>query len=246
MPDENAQDGAEEQDGQGGTATEQTVPYTRFAEVNRTKKKLESELAEAKRFRASLGEDFDAEEYARLKDAAEKAEDEKLTSKGKFEELKQKLTEKHQKELSSKDAEIARRDGFIERLLIDNRLDEAVQKVEVLPEYRAAVKALMKARGPKVVQEGDDYRALMPTDMGEADISTYVEEWARTDEAAPFIRATGLGGSGARGGNGSGGNTGVNPWKKETRNLTEQMRITKENPELARRLAAAVGKTLDL
>ena len=35
------------------------------------------------------------------------------------------------------------------------------------------------------------------------------------------------------------GYTGKNPWKKETFNLTEQARIIKENPELAKQLQAA-------
>lgn len=36
-------------------------------------------------------------------------------------------------------------------------------------------------------------------------------------------------------------NNGVNPFKKETFNLTEQIRITNENPELAAKLKAAAG-----
>jgi hypothetical protein len=42
---------------------------------------------------------------------------------------------------------------------------------------------------------------------------------------------------------GGGGNT-VNPWKPETLNLTKQWEITKENPTLAKSLAAAAGVTL--
>lgn len=37
-------------------------------------------------------------------------------------------------------------------------------------------------------------------------------------------------------------NGGVNPFKKETFNLTEQIRITNDNPELAAKLKAAAGK----
>lgn len=37
-------------------------------------------------------------------------------------------------------------------------------------------------------------------------------------------------------------NGGVNPWKDETFNLTEQIRITNTNPELAAKLKAAAGK----
>jgi hypothetical protein len=33
----------------------------------------------------------------------------------------------------------------------------------------------------------------------------------------------------------------VNPWAKETRNVTQQMLLTKQNPELAKQLKAAAG-----
>ena len=48
--------------------------------------------------------------------------------------------------------------------------------------------------------------------------------------------------SGAPGGAGGGGtNSQANPWKKETFNLTEQGRILRENPELAKQLKVAAG-----
>lgn len=43
---------------------------------------------------------------------------------------------------------------------------------------------------------------------------------------------------------GGGGGVTVNPWKPETLNLTEQWKITKDNPTLAKSLAAAAGVTL--
>jgi hypothetical protein len=33
----------------------------------------------------------------------------------------------------------------------------------------------------------------------------------------------------------------VNPWKKETLNLTEQARLLREDPELAKQMKAAAG-----
>jgi hypothetical protein len=39
-------------------------------------------------------------------------------------------------------------------------------------------------------------------------------------------------------------NTSVNPWKRGASNLAEQTRIFRENPELARQMAAAEGITL--
>ena len=37
----------------------------------------------------------------------------------------------------------------------------------------------------------------------------------------------------------------VNPWAKETRNLTEQARILKENPKLAQRMQAAAARVAE-
>lgn len=51
-------------------------------------------------------------------------------------------------------------------------------------------------------------------------------------------------GAGATGSNGVAG--GVNPWAKETRNLTEQGRIFRENPEKAKQMAASAGVDLKI
>lgn len=58
------------------------------------------------------------------------------------------------------------------------------------------------------------------------------------NEKPHLLEAEGQGGSGYQGGNGDGQK---NPWAKETRNLTEQARIKKENPQLAERLKSQAG-----
>jgi DNA-directed RNA polymerase subunit F len=194
-------------------------------------------------------EGIDPEEYQRLKDAADEAERVKLEASGKAEDVKKALEQGFQREkakleaeIAKRDAEVAKRDRFIERLLVDQQLDSAMadKDVNVLPQYRAAVKALLQQRGPKVVNDDDDYRALFSTDLGDVAIVEYVKTWARSDEAAPFLPASGTSGSGAQGSGGTGGG-GRNPWKKETFNLTEQGRIAREDPGLATRLKAAAG-----
>jgi len=49
------------------------------------------------------------------------------------------------------------------------------------------------------------------------------------------------GGAGSRGGPGAGPVVKGNPWAKDTRNLTEQMRISRENPQLADRYKREAG-----
>jgi hypothetical protein len=55
-------------------------------------------------------------------------------------------------------------------------------------------------------------------------------------------KGSGAGGSGA---GGKGGATGVNPWKNDTFSLTDQGKMLRSQPELARQMAAAAGKVID-
>ena len=73
------------------------------------------------------------------------------------------------------------------------------------------------------------------------------QEWSKELVAnAPhlFVSSTGSGanGSGELGGKG----TGINPWVKESMNLTKQGEILNENPTLAKQLAGEAGVTLDI
>lgn len=160
-----------------------------------------------------------------------------------YDKQKAALQKQLEGKLGEKDAEIQTLQSFVERLTVDNALDRALDKVKVIPETREAVKALLKQRGPKVIREGDDYRGIFETDLGEVSVEDYVDAWSRRDEAAPFMPASGNKGSGAGGGKG-GGSARANPFKTETRNLSEQMRLVKENPTLARQLAAEAGVKL--
>jgi hypothetical protein len=211
--------------------------HRKFKEVAPDAKALKERLD---RLAAFDGLDPDAAREALEKIQA--AEEGKLKDKGEFEQLKGKIEERHRGELAKVQTEIQRRDGFISRLLIENAITAAIEKAGVLPQYREAVKALMYQRGPKVVADGDDYRAYFDTDMGEAAVGTYVETWARGDEAAAFLPPSGKSGGGANPTGGHGGGGRVNPWKAETLNLTEQGRIMREDPALAAQLKAAAGK----
>ena len=61
-----------------------------------------------------------------------------------------------------------------------------------------------------------------------------------------LLKGSGASGSGAGAGDGSGGGgTGdTNPWASDSFNLTEQGRILREDPALAKRLAGEAGRTL--
>jgi hypothetical protein len=68
-----------------------------------------------------------------------------------------------------------------------------------------------------------------------------LDEWVEQQVAdAPHLFESNAGGGAASNGSGGVGNKSVkNPFRKETWNLTEQMRLMKSDPQLAARLKAA-------
>lgn len=157
--------------------------------------------------------------------------------------IREGLESKHEKVIGEKDQQIQRLTSHVEQREIDQELDRGLAKAGVIEQTRPAVKALLRSRGPKVVWEDGKPRGVFSGELGdEIPVVTYVEAWAKTDEAKPFLPASGNNGSGAQNNRGGGGGGGANPWKKgEGYNLTEQGRIVKENPALAKQLKAAAG-----
>lgn len=87
--------------------------------------------------------------------------------------------------------------------------------------------------------------AVGETDVKDADAMKQVMETFKKDNPA-MIADGGKAGVGGKGNPSGGGSSFVgNPWKKGAENLTEQMRLLKDNPTEAKRLAAAEGVTLE-
>ena len=81
------------------------------------------------------------------------------------------------------------------------------------------------------VSLGDDNTVL----MGEKPLGDALKEWADGDVGKAYI-AAGANSGGSADGSGSGSGSQKNPWAKDSFNVTEQMRIGVENPELAAQL----------
>lgn len=167
-------------------------------DVSGLKSSLEKQKREAKEAREALKryDGIDPEEFQRLKEAADAAEAKKLEAEGNYKEIRERDAKAHAKELEKRDAEIGRRDRFIEKLVIENELNAAIEKVGVIPELKDGARALFMIKGAKVVATEDGYNGL----LGDVPISDYVESWAKTDEAAHYLRPTGAGGSGTKSG----------------------------------------------
>lgn len=68
------------------------------------------------------------------------------------------------------------------------------------------------------------------------------DEWTETLVVeAPHLFETNSGGGAAGSGSGGAGNGVKNPWKKESWNLTEQMKLQRNDPKQAQQLKAAAG-----
>ena len=224
---------------------------TAFERVKNDKKKLGADLETATAKLAEVPDDFDAEEWVRLKaeagdpdDPENKAKkDEHLQSQKKvFEQRIASLEKKHADAMAAKDTEISERDQVISTVLVEDGLTKALVEAGVAKEYLKAARAMLKP-SVKVVRDDDGTRrAIVETDLGEEEIGKYVGSWSQSDEGKVFIaKPTGgdaTGGQGAR--------FTDNPWDASNGkrpNLTKQQELISANPEKARQMAKAAGAT---
>lgn len=197
-------------------------------------KKAKDELTALKDKFGSLPGDFDIDEYNRLMDSQKGDVDAKLK------EQRERITEQHKKELAAKDKVIEEKDSLINIHVKTATLRKAMAENNIAKPYISAVEAMLSSR-IKVEGSGEDVAVL----LDEKPLSEALAEWAKSDDGKHFVAAPGnSGGGGGNTRSASGGD--VNPWKKESRNLTEQGRIAREDPETAKRLAKEAGVTLNL
>jgi hypothetical protein len=124
---------------------------------------------------------------------------EKLESR--IEELTGQLTEAQKAaKTATKEAETARKqlqdaEGFTQRLLVDNGLNEALAKAGVTnPVHLKAVKSMLSGQ-VQIVADGDKKVAK----VGEKALADFVSEWAKGDEGKFFVSAPANSGGGAGG-----------------------------------------------
>jgi len=102
---------------------------------------------------------------------------------------------------ATKEAEGAKKalqdsEGFTQRLLVDNGLNDALAKAGVTnPVHQKAVKAMLAGQ-VQIVADGDTRVAK----VGDKALSEYVSEWASGDEGKYFVAAPANNGGGASGG----------------------------------------------
>ena len=160
-------------------------------------------LGEVKKLRKDS--QIDPADYQRLKDENDQLTD-KLNEATKA--TKQALSE-IEKERKARESE----SGFVQKLLIDNGLTDALTKAGVKPELMKATKALFAGQA-SIKVEGENRAAL----IGDKPITDFIGEWAKSDEGKHFVLAQQNAGGGGQGGGGQN--------KPDLSKLSPQERIT--------------------
>lgn len=134
----------------------------------------------------------------------------------KIEEVKEKLEERYEKEKQELKARNEKLEGDLRRRTIENELTSALSEAGVLEEYRPAVRAMLKEEhDPTMVERDGEMVGVFEQSPdgipGKHPISEFVGQWADTDEAKPYLKASGKSGSGAEPGGSAGGAGGGSP-----------------------------------
>lgn len=134
------------------------------AETDGLKKSQRELLAEAKAAKAKLAayDGVDAEEFKKLKTAAEEAERKKAAAEGDFESLRKQLVEKHGSEIGAKDAQIAKRQAALERRLVQAELTAAIARHKGDPDLLLP----HGSRFVKVKETDTDFEAFVADETG--------------------------------------------------------------------------------
>ncbi len=212
-----------------------------------SRKKMEGTLAS---LQSAFGERT-PEDVREMMDRLENDEMARLAAEGKTDELLKKHRERWEADKKSEIAALQKQIDDLEKgkqdletkltqELIDNRAMAAATKAGVIPDSLEVVKMLAKHQwqledGQPVLR---DQKGEIVT--GKSGAITF-DEWAaeKLQESHPYLFPQPAG-SGAPGASGK-GQTKTNPWKKDQFNRTEQARITREDPELAKRLKSEAG-----
>lgn len=128
------------------------------------------------------------------------------------------------------------KEALLHQHVRDSALTEALSKNKVAEPYFDAAMAMFRSRIKVIEDDGKLIPVIDDDAAGELPVDKFVKEWAQTDQGKAFIEAAGNQGGGARGGGDKGQIK--NPWDPANRDIEEQSRIYRENPERARQMAA--------
>lgn len=145
----------------------------------------------------NLPEDFDADEWERLKSG--KSGDEAIEQlKEQHARAVEKLKTQHSEELAKANEQLQERDGYIDRTTRLDHLRKALREAGVDPTHEDLITDHLSPK-IKVTREDDgSRRPFVETDLGEKAVDEFVAEWAKT-KGKPYLKP--VSGPDAQGGN---------------------------------------------
>lgn len=202
---------------------------TANAENKRKAQERLAKLEEAEAKLSGLPEDFDVDEWERLK-SSDKPDEQVQTLKDQHARAVEALRAKHKAELDSITAQVSERDGYIDGVTRDAALQAALDEAGFDPMHKPM---LAKFLGDQIkVRREDDGRrvAFADTDLGEVSPLDYVKEFAGKAGKVYLAKASGPGAPGSDKPGRHGASAGDFGGSKEDR----QKAIAAKFPELGR------------
>lgn len=196
---ESARELYEETDDGYRLPVEGVEPDDEVAKLRRAHERVKEERNELRSKASKFSED-DLEELERLRELERKREEEEAKAEGRWEDLRDRLKQEHEQEKDELRSTLQSRDQVIEDLTVTSELRSAIAQSGVKPEYQGAVEALLMRRGPEVKwRDGKPVGVFEDEIHGATPIAEYVEAWAESDEAEPYMPVSNAGGGGGSG-----------------------------------------------
>jgi hypothetical protein len=195
-------------------------------------------VGEVKKARTRVAdfEGFDADEVKAALVKAKAGEQKALEDKGEYQKALDLANSQHATEVKDLTGKLDLAQSGEKTLRTRTAIDRAMDDAGVAPPYRKAVRAMHLGDISIIDQEGK------PTAMvGDKSVTDHLKAWAETDDGKNFVGDGGQGGGGAGGGTKTSGVE--NPWAKDTRNLTRQGIMERDNPTQAGQLKREAGVT---
>lgn len=170
--------------------------------LNKDKGELAERVAAFESRFTGLPDDFDANAYSALREAAEgkggKPTDEQVAEMR--ERLKASIERTYKPEIELRDQRISRMDSALRRMVIDEGLSKAMDEAAIDLDFKEAAMALVQRKAKIDLEETDgSYKASVDTDLGPMPLAQFIKDWASTDEGRKFVgKSTGPDSKGGR------------------------------------------------
>jgi hypothetical protein len=234
----------ENRDGAWFLKVEGGVEKSKLDEFRENNRKLHDDLKALKDSLAGL----DLTKAKELLAKQQELDDKELIKKGDVDKVIENRVKTMRAEMENKITELTakldRSTGQLTILTVDNAVTaEAVKKgiqQTAIPDITTRARSIFKVEDGKPVAKSGDQVIFGRDGTTPLSITEWVEK--QTTEAPHLFVQNQGGGAGGSGAGGAGGTSKeANPWKKDSFNLTKQMKLTKENPTLAKQMQTEAG-----